>query len=279
MALGLSGRGWPARCCVAARACCARAAGLDVARRGTRALPRFLARARLTRMVLALRERRVGQPGAENQREQCAPEFSPQGHGKLHFLFGGIVGSNRLRQFRQRLKVGQHVVIFEHRQILVLHDLRILRHRWCWPCWWHPADGGRPTQWPAATWKRPPTREAPRPAMTTSSVSPARRRYARAAEHRTPADGSIIGSSSSKLPTERNSFTRTVQAGQAARCFSISRCSLCFQAAVDVSENPCFHSSTTHNILPFRALIFLPATRRVGPVQLAAFRMRGRATT
>src|SRR5271163_270619 len=43
------------------------------------------------------------------------------------------------------------------------------------------------------------------------------------------ADGSITGSSSSKLPTARNSFTRKLHAAHVRRCFSISSASLCFK--------------------------------------------------
>src|ERR1700726_4472355 len=58
--------------------------------------------------------------------------------------------------------------------------------------------------------------------FTGSAATRARTRASNAPE------GSICGNSSSNPETARNSFTRSRQAGQAARCASTSRCSLIF---------------------------------------------------
>ncbi len=80
--------------------------------------------------VRALRGTRLRQPRAERQREHTSSELEPYAHAPLHLLIRliGVVlrlVGHRRREIRQRLKIAEHIVIFQHRHILI--DLRFGR--------------------------------------------------------------------------------------------------------------------------------------------------------
>jgi hypothetical protein len=84
--------------------------------------------------LAAARETRMPDPRRESAQAGSSRIFAAASY-QLHFLVGGIICRNRLRQLRQRFETSQHIVIFEHRQILILHSLRFLgavgvRHVW-----------------------------------------------------------------------------------------------------------------------------------------------------
>ena len=79
-------------------------------------------------VIATLRHRRQRHRRAQPQSEQPSAELELPFHFTLHLralLLPAVIRLHRLRQFRQRLEVREHVVILEHRNVF-LRNLRLV---------------------------------------------------------------------------------------------------------------------------------------------------------